>query len=255
MERIDWDNVAKKGGHYLSASLLGKSKKRGIITLIKKWDDNKRKKTVLTTDLFEEAVGSHGIISWLKGRYEKVVGMDISFEMVKRACCNNSLSGDSIGIVSDVRQTTFKDNCFDLIISNSTIDHFSDLDLALRELYRILKSPGVLILTLHNKFHFALSLKMWLSRATNIKSYSYGYVYSSRQLKPRLEKIGFIVDATNWVYFFPPLCNFVISHIPLGAQRICKKIVRTYEKRISNVRYLKQFAGSNIAMRLLKNKH
>ncbi|MDD5356017.1 MAG: hypothetical protein PHY56_05745, partial [Candidatus Omnitrophica bacterium] len=103
MSRFDWDTLAKRNKHYFTDPALGGLKREQIISLIERWDDNEIDKNVLKTDLFEEALGSDGILSWLYNRYRHVSGMDISLEMVKRAHGNEYAVGSRY-ISSDVRE-------------------------------------------------------------------------------------------------------------------------------------------------------
>jgi ubiquinone/menaquinone biosynthesis C-methylase UbiE len=54
----------------------------------------------------------------------------------------------------DIQQMTFADKTFDIAISCETIEHVPDAQRALRELYRVLKPGGRLILTCPNYFNF-----------------------------------------------------------------------------------------------------
>lgn len=251
MDRFDWDAVAKRGKHYLSDSFLCKSKKRQIIELIKIWDIVDKDKIVLQTDLFEEAVGYDGITRWLSGRYKKLFGIDISIEVLKQVYTKETDACVRY-ILSDIRNPAFKDNSFDLIISNSTIDHFADIELALQELYRILKPGGILILTLNNRLQFAFSFLLWLKRVLRIKDYSYGYSFTLSDIKSRSINIGFYVTDTTYIYFFPPLITFLVAHSNGKLKEILKSIVRIYEKKTASNIYFKKFTGSNIAIRLVK---
>ncbi|MCX7887425.1 MAG: methyltransferase domain-containing protein [Verrucomicrobiae bacterium] len=94
---------------------------------------------VLKTDMFDEAVGE-GVFGLLRSRARLAVGMDIA--LTTRP-----------GVVADVRRLPFADSAFDLIVSNSTLDHFQteeELVASLRELRRVLRPGGELLLTLDN---------------------------------------------------------------------------------------------------------
>ena len=65
------------------------------------------------------------------------------------------------------------DNKFSLIISTSTLDHFPEIDVALKELYRVLKPKGVIILTLHNKTNLPVYFMYKLMKL--FRRYPFGY--------------------------------------------------------------------------------
>jgi SAM-dependent methyltransferase len=251
MDRSDWDAVAIRGKHYLPDILFLRSKRRQIIGLIKRWDTDPGNKRLLKTDIFEEALGGDGILSFLTNRYGKIFCLDVSSKMIEGARKKNSQCLAEY-VLSDVRSPAFKDNTFDLIISNSTIDHFPQIDTALQELYRILRPKGVLILTLHNRLQFAFSFTIFLKRLLRIKDYSYGYSYYYKSIYPRLLEAGFQVSSLDYIYFFPPFLTYLISKCKGRPRKTLKRIFRIYEKVTSTNKYLSKFAGSNIAIRLVK---
>jgi SAM-dependent methyltransferase len=104
---------------------------------------------MLKTDLFDEAVGP-GLYSLLKSRSSLLAGIDVSLLTLSAASshCKNLETA-----CADVRRLPFVDQAFDVIISNSTLDHFNTLDeirVSLRELRRVLKPGGHLLLTMDN---------------------------------------------------------------------------------------------------------
>jgi SAM-dependent methyltransferase len=104
---------------------------------------------MLKTDLFDEAVGP-GLYSFLKSRSSLLAGIDVSLLTLSAASshCKNLETA-----CADVRRLPFVDQAFDVIISNSTLDHFNTLDeirVSLRELRRVLKPGGHLLLTMDN---------------------------------------------------------------------------------------------------------
>ncbi|MBI4990539.1 class I SAM-dependent methyltransferase [Candidatus Gottesmanbacteria bacterium] len=54
-------------------------------------------------------------------------------------------------IIYDGKEIPFQDNYFSTIISNSTLEHVSDLDTVLKEIYRVLKPGGLFITTVMAK--------------------------------------------------------------------------------------------------------
>jgi len=104
---------------------------------------------ILKTDLFDEGV-SMGLFPCLASHAPTVVGIDISAAIVQAAQTRHSTL-QAAG--ADVRRLPFADRSFDLVVSNSTLDHFADLSdvlVALSELHRVLRPGGELLLTLDN---------------------------------------------------------------------------------------------------------
>ncbi|NET36072.1 MAG: class I SAM-dependent methyltransferase [Cyanothece sp. SIO1E1] len=112
-------------------------------------------KTVL-----EIGCGRGGFAFWLSknygSAYDKFVAADFSGEAVSMA--QNHAKQNSIQNVQfetqDIQQTTFPDQHFDIIISFETIEHVPNPRKAIRELHRILKPNGTLLLTTPNYLGF-----------------------------------------------------------------------------------------------------
>jgi ubiquinone/menaquinone biosynthesis C-methylase UbiE len=72
-------------------------------------------------------------------------GLDISEKMLKRA--DKKLKEKAILKLGDVEKLPFKDNLFDYVITTEAFHHFPNPDLALKDIFRVLKKNGKLILT------------------------------------------------------------------------------------------------------------
>lgn len=252
MNGEDWDKVIMKGKHYLRNNLFCKKKNKEIISLIDKWDEPGNK-MVLVTDLFEDALVPKGIFEWLQGRYQMVFGIDISKETIKSFYRDRNLNAKRC-LVCDVREISFKNNSFDLIVSDSTLDHFKNIESALTELYRVLRPGGKLILNLNNKFQFFFSLKIWIKKRLNIKDYSYGYSYSLSYAYELLKRIGFDIDESTYLYFFPPFLKFFIPKQNNKILQFYERWLDRYNLFVSKNKYLNIFTGSNFAIKAFKKK-
>jgi SAM-dependent methyltransferase len=105
--------------------------------------------SVLKTDLFDEIAGE-GLVGSLAARAGRVVGIDVSPWVVRKAVSRNP---GLEGVVADVHALPFEPTSFDLVVSNSTLDHFEsrdEIDHALDELARVLRPGGTLVVTLDN---------------------------------------------------------------------------------------------------------
>jgi SAM-dependent methyltransferase len=102
---------------------------------------------------------------------------------------------------ADVRSLPFADSAFDVVVSNSTLDHFAtrdDLLAGLRELTRILERRGELLLTLDNPANPIVALRnltphFW--RRVGIVPYPVGPTLGRRSLDRALQQLGFDVVA------------------------------------------------------------
>lgn len=83
------------------------------------------------------------------GRYGRVVGVDVTPEMVFRAQCNAMASGTPVVsfLVADLQCLPFPNACFDVVISNCVINLCPDKTRALAESHRVLQRGGRLAIS------------------------------------------------------------------------------------------------------------
>jgi cytochrome P450/ubiquinone/menaquinone biosynthesis C-methylase UbiE len=174
---------------------------------------------VLKTDLWDEAVG-RGLAAALEDRSNEVVGVDVSDEVLAAARARHpQLAAER----ADVRNLPFADASFDAVVSNSTLDHFdssTDILTGVRELHRVLRPGGLLLLTLDNPANPLVAVskalprgalnRLWLrhGRLTGrlgLLPYYVGATVGRRQLVAMLEGTGFEVRQTEAIVHFPRL--------------------------------------------------
>jgi SAM-dependent methyltransferase len=123
---------------------------------------------LLKTDAFDEAVGPGlwPMLSQLAGRVEVIDHARTIARSARRRHPGLSATG------ADVRNLPFADAVFDAVVSNSTLDHFDDvqeIQRSVAELRRVLRPGGRLLLTLDNAAHPFVRLRnalpgSWLRR-------------------------------------------------------------------------------------------
>lgn len=168
-EAEHWNQVAREwpfNGY--SNELLAEHKRRTYLDLIARWADVTNGQRILKTDLFAEAFGAEQFLFDIAQANSNIVGIDISTEIVnqaKRQARRHGVDGSKY-LCCDVRQLPFQDSSIDLIISDSTLDHFSDemdIIVALKELYRVMRVGSTLILTMDNKGKLGEPLRrLWI---------------------------------------------------------------------------------------------
>jgi SAM-dependent methyltransferase len=176
--------------------------------LIRRWLNGATPHSVLKTDLFEEAFGDDRILFDLFPQAGLVVGIDIDPAHVAAARRRAPRAGFSF-LATDVRRTAFHPSSFDLIVSNSTLDHLetpAELRAALAELARLLRPGGALIVTLDNPRNPLYPILRWLSRR-RFAPFSLGCTASRRQLNSWLEASGLVVTANDWLIHNPRLLS------------------------------------------------
>jgi SAM-dependent methyltransferase len=224
-----WDHVARewtlKG---YSNELLAEHWKKVHLGLISRWADIPCAHRILKTDLFAEAFRLQQFLFDIAQANGKIVGIDLSNEIVALAKKSAAFYGSDAGkyLCCDVRQLPLQDNSIDLIISESTLDHLSseaDIIAALKELGRVLRVGGVLILTLDNSSNptyppyiiFCIWMRLGLS------PYFIGRTLSLKKLRQNLEEIGFDVAECTAIFHYPHPDGLV-----RGLERSLRKLSR-----------------------------
>lgn len=204
--------------------------------LLARWLPIHSFRRLLKTDLFDEAVGD-GLDESLHTYADTVVGMDISDPTVNAA---RESGAKCLMVGADVRALPMASGTFDVVFSNSTLDHFqtwNELVTALSELHRVLKDGGQLLLTIDNRANPAVGLRNLLPFKTlkrvKIIDYYVGTTCGPRRLQQTLAQVGFEVHELE-----------AILHCP---RIVCVWISRWLQKRGSSrlqqgyLRWLMQF--------------
>src|SRR5215216_2043993 len=92
---------------------------------------------LLKTDLWDEAKNTE-ILRWAAEQGARPFGVDIAADVVQEARCVLARHRPGF-MVSDVRTLPFVDGSVDLVYLLGTIEHFPDYDVAVREIFRILR--------------------------------------------------------------------------------------------------------------------
>jgi SAM-dependent methyltransferase len=165
-----------------------------------------RARRIRKTDLFDEAVGE-GLVPTLRHRADAVVGVDVSPAVL--AAARRRYDGLDAHC-ADTRDLPFADGSFDVVVSNSTLDHFTargEIAAALAELHRVLEPGGTLLITLDNGANPLVFLRNALPsaplRALRLIPYPVGATYGPRGLRRLLVGAGFEIEATRAVMHCP----------------------------------------------------
>jgi SAM-dependent methyltransferase len=206
-----WDRISKEWAQKRhSNDLIAEHKRKTHLRLIARWTDLSKSHRILKTDLFEEANGPDEFLFDLAGANNEIIGIDVSNEMVKRAKQQGKCHGIGSGeyFCCDVRLLPLRDNSIDLIISNSTLDHFpseEDIVVALKELGRVLRVGGTLLLTLDNKSNLTyppyIFMSLWMR--LGLAPYFIGRTLSLASLRGVLRENGFSVEESTAIMHYP----------------------------------------------------
>lgn len=227
-----WDAILTESKVIDSEELWRSHMKELYRTLDVQWGGKPGSGRILKTDLYDEAISSHNLVPLLERQSEKVVGIDVSFQIASSA--KQRLNGSFAGTVrtsiavTDTRNLAFRSMIFDSILSNSTLDHFPDkrdIVRSLRELGRVLRPGGVLTITLDNPWNPVVFLRNHLPcrlmRLLKLIPFYMGKTLSGPELVRTLEKNGFNVLERKTLAHFPRIIALrVASVLPAkGGQR------------------------------------
>ncbi len=99
-----------------------------------------------------------------------VVGIDLSLPMLKKAICKSQGSHFS-GAVADILELPFRNDRFDKVVSITALEFIKDAVAAARELFRVTKSGGAVVVATLN------SLSTWAERRKK-KAQRHGTIFS-----------------------------------------------------------------------------
>lgn len=211
-----WEAVGKEY-HETRSQVLWRAHSDAVNTkLLEQWLPRQLVGRLLKTDLFDEAL-TDGLYPLLTLRAKTVVGMDVSASTIQAAVINHE---GLVAVGADARCLPFVDEAFDVVVSNSTLDHFESADelaISLRELYRVLKSRGLLLITLDNRANPIVAVRnalpFRLANRLGILPYYVGATLGPRGLCRTLRHIGFQVSETRAVMHCPRMIAVLAARI------------------------------------------
>lgn len=174
--------------------------------LLAKWLPTERVEWIAKHDAFDEAVGT-GMMETLGRHANHLLAMDLSCATLVAARKRNP---NFRGIAADARRLPIEANRLDLVLSNSTLDHFrthAELRLGLEELHRVLKPGGTLLLTLDNPYNPLVAVRnilpFGLLHRIGLLPYFVGATVGVRRLRSMLTEIGFEIKDSTAVLHCP----------------------------------------------------
>lgn len=218
-----WDKLVKDTQTQDYDSLLAEHYRNAHLDLISSWVTLSSHQNILKTDLFAEAMCPSRSFMWeILRKSGRITGIDISPEICKKSKQNTGVFApgqSSVYISCDIRALPFSTACFDLVISDSTLDHFKnkrDIQIALNEFSRVLKPGGTIIITMDNKTNLTEPLfRLWI--ILGLAPFFIGKTYSMRELKTAAQKTGLEIAECNTLIhnprFFTKLMVSVFRHV------------------------------------------
>ena len=159
---------------------------------------------ILKTDLWDEAKNTR-ILRWAAESGSCAFGVDISPGIVRGATRNFEERDLTLhGVRSDVRTLPFQSGSFDAVYSMGTVEHFGDTDGAVREIFRVVRPGGRVVIGVPNRWDpFLRPLLVVLLYRLGLYGYGFEKSYSRRTFRRMLTRAGFEVTAETGILFIP----------------------------------------------------
>lgn len=148
------------------------------------------------------------------------------FDNDKRALdeAKNTLNNKKIDFIAgDMHKMPFKNNTFDKAISSEVLEHLRNDDVALKEIFRILKPGGILVLSVPSiNYPFLWDPVNWVLQHffnSHIKTgffsgiwFGHIRLYSFNELKNKIERAGFKIEkAEELTYWCLPFNHYLVN--------------------------------------------
>ena len=137
--------------------------------------------------LLDLGCGDGANFPWLKPYTENLYGSDYNITRLIRAQKKNIAQEI---VLADATDYAAKDNSFDVIFFNHVLEHISDDEKALSEVFRILKKGGICILGVPNEGAFWWQLAYKLQPET-LQTTDHVHFYTIKDLSKKVRKQGF----------------------------------------------------------------
>ena len=176
------------------------------------YDTNKRLHVffneLLTEDimhkkLLDAGCGTGWFSKWACDRGADVTSMDLGEGLLTQVAAKCA----SKRVVGSILDIPFNDESFDIIVSSEVIEHTPNPDKAIAELYRVLKSGGIMLLSVPNKIWY---FSLWIAQKLKLRRYdSYENWQDWSSLKNKLRSTGFEIDVMQGIHMFPFVFRFL----------------------------------------------
>jgi len=182
--------------------------RRVYVELVRRWLSPSAGGLGLKTDLFEEAVTPHEVLSQLG---PGSVGVDVSPAVAVAARRRLSVRDEGhLFVVGDLRRVPLRSGSMARVLAGSSLDHYADkadIGTSLAELARLLAPGGVLLLTLDNPHNPAVWLRNHLPfrilKQVGLVPYYVGATYGREEARAHLEALGLEVTDVDAVAHAP----------------------------------------------------
>lgn len=166
-----------------------------------------------------------GVISKLASQENKVISCDISLNCIKNCLKLNPFSG---GVVGDALELPFKNESIDVVLCIELIEHLIDPNQCIKEVHRILKRDGILIISTPN------FLSMWPIVEYMWDKFGRGRDYRTQHISPfnvktitkLIQDNNLRIESKNTIFLFSPFTALLSKTLTNLIHPIDNKILR-----------------------------
>jgi len=144
-------------------TFINETEKNAVKELLKKYPNKHFKKCL------DVGIGNGRLIPAYKDKCRKIVGLDISNNLLKEAKKNYHITVKQ----GDAENLPFKDKTFDLIINTRVLQHLKDRKECIEEMFRVAKLDAIIIIMVYNRFSI-YGIKKYFKRLFNPTCMRYG---------------------------------------------------------------------------------
>lgn len=137
-------------------------------------------------------------------RFNKVKAFGIDYNPLRIKRAKDKGGGFSL-VNGNLSSISVKDNAFDIVLLNHVLEHIENDRGVLLEIYRILKTGGILIVGVPNEGCFIAQIRNNILQRSILKETDHVNFYTEKNIKAKLNTLGFKMLKVRRESFFCPI--------------------------------------------------
>ncbi|MCD6502482.1 methyltransferase domain-containing protein [bacterium] len=177
----------------------------------------------------------HFLIRLAERGFDKIIGVDISGELIEKAKSAVESAGldEKIHLISsDVENLSYiADSSVDVVTGLGLIEYLQTDELLIKEIHRVLKSGGIGVIQTRNSRCVPASIKMAIKKILGRREPIWFRRHNPKRFKDLLRRSGFEIVDERYSHFYP---LFLFSEIPFFKKLITKRLISMSNKAEEN---------------------